>query len=109
MATTVCSNCGTENYHNAKSCKQCHKTRFEPAWVLAKQPINLAEHPESETHRTSRSESRVEPAIETEGGVLRILQSWGDELGTREACRLRGRNAEIGWLFGSKCLIGLDL
>ncbi len=40
MATKVCSNCGTENYHNAKSCKQCQKTRFEPSWVLAKQPIN---------------------------------------------------------------------
>jgi len=40
MAMKVCSNCGTENYHNAKSCKQCQKTRFEPAWVLAKQPVN---------------------------------------------------------------------
>lgn len=40
MATKVCSNCGTENYHNTKSCKQCRKTRFEPAWVLAKQPVN---------------------------------------------------------------------
>ncbi len=36
----ICSNCGTENPHNATTCKECQKTRFEPEWVVAKRPLN---------------------------------------------------------------------
>lgn len=36
----ICSSCGAENAHNAKSCSKCHKEKFEPEWVVAKRPLN---------------------------------------------------------------------
>lgn len=36
----ICSGCGLENDPKATECKSCHKSRFEPEWVLAKVPVN---------------------------------------------------------------------
>jgi hypothetical protein len=36
----ICSRCGLENNFNAQECTECHSSRFEPDWVLAKGPVN---------------------------------------------------------------------
>ena len=40
VSKKICSSCGEGNSPRAKACFRCQKTRFEPAWVLAKRSIN---------------------------------------------------------------------
>ena len=36
----VCNACGAESPLSASACKSCGKSKFAPAWVLAKRPVN---------------------------------------------------------------------
>lgn len=36
----VCNKCGVNNPLNARQCKSCQGTKFAPAWVVAKRPVN---------------------------------------------------------------------